>query len=80
MDTQTRKQIVAALLRSGRRDLAQLVSAKTKPVDLLHLEEALTKTVFDMAKKKKWKLHSRAKQQFSYLVKKWVDAVETMID
>jgi len=80
MDASTRKQIVAALLRSGRRDLAQLVSAKMKQVDMLRMEEALTKAVVDTVKKQKLKLGPKAKQQLSYVTKKWVDAVDQMLE
>lgn len=80
MDTNTRKQIVATLLRAGREDLAeQLVFAGMKPVDMLRMEEALIKAVVDTAKKQKLKLGPKAKQQLSYVAKQWVDAVEKML-
>jgi len=80
MDHQTRREIVATLLKQGRRDLArQFTGAAMKPVDMLRFEEALTKAVFDTAKKQKIKVPPKAKQQLSYIVKKWVDTVDKML-
>jgi hypothetical protein len=80
MDRDTTREIVATLLKQGRRDLArQFTGAAMKPVDMLRFEEALSRAVFDTAKKQKLKLNPKAKQQLSYIVKKWVDTVDSML-
>ena len=77
MNQKVRREIVATLLRAGRRDLAREVSGATmKAVDKLHVEQAIMQAIEKTLKKKKLSIKM---DRIHYAVQKLVDGVEKLL-
>lgn len=76
MDNKTKREVVATLLRAGRRDLAEHVVGKLKPVDMVHLEDAIKTAVLKVLKKKKLSVQPT---KLNYPVQKLIDVIDRMV-
>lgn len=76
MNRKAKREVVATLIQQGRRDLARQVAGGMKPVDKLHLEEAIMSAIDKTLKKKKLKIKM---DRIHMAVQRVVDGVEKLL-
>jgi len=76
MNRKAKREVVATLIQRGRRDLARQVAGGMKPVDKLHLEEAIMSAIDKTLKKKKLKIKM---DRIHMAVQRVVDGVEKLL-